>query len=258
MEDNKAVAHSEEEEEEKEEDQGREEHACKDEFDGKAHRERAPSMNTRRTTSSSVSVSRAATAGEPVVVKEGWLTKKGHVRKNWKRRWFILRKDTEELLYYKSSKVKPTTTPQGVIDLGCYLCDLCNRPKCFQMVSKGKVFVIEADSVEERNDWMKAISTVGEKVEAIPGRDKPKPNKAQKDKPGKGDRRLSFLTKQGKIKRNLSLSNLALTEVPAKTWTLSELRKLDISCNEIATFPLELCSMNKLLSLDFSTNLLKD
>lgn len=45
-----------------------------------------------------------------VVGKSGWLTKKGHQVKNWKRRWFVLKDST--LSYYKSPK---QTTPAGVI-----------------------------------------------------------------------------------------------------------------------------------------------
>jgi len=40
--------------------------------------------------------------------KAGWLTKKGHNVKNWKRRWFVL-KDTS-LIYFKSPTVKQTNT----------------------------------------------------------------------------------------------------------------------------------------------------
>ena len=37
--------------------------------------------------------------GGQEVLKEGYLTKQGHVRKNWKRRWFVLYADGE-LAYY--------------------------------------------------------------------------------------------------------------------------------------------------------------
>jgi len=38
------------------------------------------------------------------VVKSGYLWKKGERRKNWKKRWFVLR--TEKMAYYKDEKVR--------------------------------------------------------------------------------------------------------------------------------------------------------
>jgi hypothetical protein len=37
------------------------------------------------------------------VVKQGWLTKKGGQRRNWKTRWFVLK--TNEFSYYNNKKV---------------------------------------------------------------------------------------------------------------------------------------------------------
>jgi hypothetical protein len=51
-------------------------------------------------------------AADMVTEKGGWLTKRGHVVKNWKRRWFVLNDDM--LRYYKSPG---QTVAQGFIAL---------------------------------------------------------------------------------------------------------------------------------------------
>eukprot|EP01088_Endostelium_zonatum_P004504 TRINITY_DN15778_c0_g1_i1.p1 TRINITY_DN15778_c0_g1~~TRINITY_DN15778_c0_g1_i1.p1 ORF type:complete len:439 (-),score=52.39 TRINITY_DN15778_c0_g1_i1:46-1362(-) len=46
------------------------------------------------------------------IKKEGWMEKRGHKRKNWTKRWFVLKKNCIE--YYKSTTTK---IPQGIIIL---------------------------------------------------------------------------------------------------------------------------------------------
>ena len=73
-----------------------------------------------------------------VVGKSGWLTKKGHQVKNWKRRWFVLKDAT--LSYYKSPK---HTTPAGAIPVPDILRvvsdpELSKReemPLCFELIT---------------------------------------------------------------------------------------------------------------------------
>lgn len=43
--------------------------------------------------------------------KEGFLVKEGHVLKNWKKRWFVLKNDT--LFYFPNSNVRECGTTLG-------------------------------------------------------------------------------------------------------------------------------------------------
>jgi len=62
---------------------------------------------------------------EPEIFKQGWLTKKGAVVKNWKKRWFVVDKNYR-IAYYKGEHdheidpktKKPKKKPQG--DFSCY------------------------------------------------------------------------------------------------------------------------------------------
>eukprot|EP01087_Luapelamoeba_hula_P010175 TRINITY_DN2683_c0_g1_i4.p1 TRINITY_DN2683_c0_g1~~TRINITY_DN2683_c0_g1_i4.p1 ORF type:complete len:530 (-),score=72.30 TRINITY_DN2683_c0_g1_i4:76-1665(-) len=69
-------------------------------------------MERRLTTVRYEAINRRAT-------KEGVMMKRGHMRKNWKRRWFVL---AERKLHYFHSPAKVTTTTKalGVVDLEGY------------------------------------------------------------------------------------------------------------------------------------------
>ncbi|KAK2949960.1 hypothetical protein BLNAU_15103 [Blattamonas nauphoetae] len=91
---------------------------------------------------------------------EGWLTKQGHVRKNWKRRWFSLRENT---LFYSE---KPTSAKElGTIALkGMNVKngeDKTDKPFCFHIYhpsdSNVKEYYIYADDVNQMNAWVAAI-----------------------------------------------------------------------------------------------------
>lgn len=53
-----------------------------------------------------VTVAAAVEAGNLDAVKSGFLVKKGHVRHNWKTRWFVLHKTKPMLEYFKNPKVR--------------------------------------------------------------------------------------------------------------------------------------------------------
>ncbi|KXJ24597.1 Pleckstrin-2 [Exaiptasia diaphana] len=88
--------------------------------------------------------------------KEGYLVKKGHVRHNWKTRWFVLY--DERLSYYKK---KGDKEPVGYVLLqGCFL-------SVFRLTSKeGIEYLIQAVNNEERDIWSSAIAECIRKLEA--------------------------------------------------------------------------------------------
>lgn len=89
------------------------------------------------------------------IVKEGYLTKQGHVVKNWKKRWFVLR--IGQLQYFKSlTKLKE---PKGSINLVNGSVAKTFTKGCFVLydASNDKKYFITAPSEEEMLEWMDAI-----------------------------------------------------------------------------------------------------
>lgn len=133
-------------------------------------------------------------AADIVTEKGGWLVKRGHVVKNWKRRWFVLNDDM--LRYYKSPG---QTVAQGFIALSDIWAvhsvkgvlsgdDDSNNSSSirsssggnavieddddndapaqqsiapdlcyFEVVTSGRNYVLQADNAREREDWIDTI-----------------------------------------------------------------------------------------------------
>lgn len=89
-------------------------------------------------------------------IKSGYLWKKGERRKNWKKRWFVLR--PAHLAYYKTSA---EYKPLRLLDLSdvhsCTPVMLKKHTYTFGVVSAVRTFYLQAQSPEEVQDWVKAI-----------------------------------------------------------------------------------------------------
>ncbi|XP_039260573.1 pleckstrin-2-like isoform X2 [Styela clava] len=110
-----------------------------------------------------------ATVDSGIIIKEGFMVKRGHVRHNWKTRWFKL-SDTS-LRYYKSKKDK---VPHGRIalrnaKLSIYQSDNksdSNREFVMQIqTSDGIEYPIQAPSNSEMRAWMESIGDVIEHMQ---------------------------------------------------------------------------------------------
>lgn len=108
------------------------------------------------------SLKRSGSAGNASTIKpikEGYLTKKGAVVKNWKRRYFKL--DFVKLAYYD----KPTDSdPIRVINCS----DIStatksfgsDREHLFEVVTEGRTFYMQGDTAEEMKAWIEAINGI--------------------------------------------------------------------------------------------------
>jgi hypothetical protein len=98
--------------------------------------------------------------------KTGELTKRGHVRKSWKDRWFVLQKDN--LFYFKN---KRDQKPIGHIPLRHSTVEKTTKvgkAHTFELNAPAinKIFFITAKNEDECNAWMRAISDAA-KIEAV-------------------------------------------------------------------------------------------
>ena len=102
----------------------------------------------------------------PIVVRQGWLTKQGRVRKTWRRRLFILQSDGC-LTYYKSSDL--TQTPAGTIALSdctlvraggeCAVRWPATAAACsaIGIMTRSRRLYVHADNGEELAAWLSVI-----------------------------------------------------------------------------------------------------
>ncbi|KAF2068734.1 hypothetical protein CYY_009944 [Polysphondylium violaceum] len=92
------------------------------------------------------------------IVKQGYLTKKGAMRRNWTKRWFVLKQGY--LFYFKTSKDKK---PKGIIQLlNVSVARSFYKPNCMAIRSavdkEDREFLICATTQVELEDWISNIS----------------------------------------------------------------------------------------------------
>ncbi|KNC51447.1 uncharacterized protein AMSG_07642 [Thecamonas trahens ATCC 50062] len=108
-----------------------------------------------------VAIVEAANGTASAISKQGWLTKEGGKRKNWKQRWFTL--ENMVLSYYKAEADVGVKNPLGRIPIPSYEVDLDNKkPFGFKISHPGcRTYYFGAESEAERQLWMKAIREQG-------------------------------------------------------------------------------------------------
>mmetsp|Transcript_44922 Transcript_44922/g.113190 ORF Transcript_44922/g.113190 Transcript_44922/m.113190 type:complete len:331 (-) Transcript_44922:73-1065(-) len=84
--------------------------------------------------------------------KEGWLTKQGSQRKNWKRRWHVL---VDNFLFYYKTQKEPT--PLGVLHLSGHTIEdasvECKRPHTLKLRTPERLYFVSADDGKEEEAW---------------------------------------------------------------------------------------------------------
>lgn len=103
----------------------------------------------------------------PRKLKEGFLVKKGHVRHNWKTRWFILY--DEALIYCRKKDLIMEVS--GEIPLqGCFLVSPCieytKKEGVFRLTTKDNVeYLLQAANSDEREEWTTEIANAIRKLD---------------------------------------------------------------------------------------------
>eukprot|EP01121_Diplochlamys_sp_Union-15-3_P014907 TRINITY_DN481_c0_g1_i1.p2 TRINITY_DN481_c0_g1~~TRINITY_DN481_c0_g1_i1.p2 ORF type:complete len:187 (-),score=33.64 TRINITY_DN481_c0_g1_i1:1000-1560(-) len=92
--------------------------------------------------------------------KEGQLKKQGHVVKNWKQRWFIIK---NSMLFYFKNKTS-LDKPLGAVPLEDAQINTepkGKKPFCFEVHSPkiNKTFLIQANDKPTMDSWVQAVKT---------------------------------------------------------------------------------------------------
>uniref|UniRef100_A0A3Q4HFX5 Switch-associated protein 70 n=1 Tax=Neolamprologus brichardi TaxID=32507 RepID=A0A3Q4HFX5_NEOBR len=93
------------------------------------------------------------------VLKEGYMMKKGHVRKNWTERWFVLRPTS--LSYYVCEDLEEKKG-DIILDQSCCVESLADKEgkKCLFIIKcADKSFEISASDKKKKQEWIQAIQT---------------------------------------------------------------------------------------------------
>ncbi|XP_069380395.1 switch-associated protein 70 [Paralichthys olivaceus] len=93
------------------------------------------------------------------VLKQGYMMKKGHKRKNWTERWFVLQPNS--LSYYVCEDL---LEKKGniILDINCYVESLPDKDgkKCLFIIKCiNKSFEISASDKKKKQEWIQAIQT---------------------------------------------------------------------------------------------------
>ncbi|XP_026857966.2 differentially expressed in FDCP 6 homolog [Electrophorus electricus] len=93
------------------------------------------------------------------VLKKGYMQKKGHVRRNWQERWFVLKPDVME--YYVSEDLKEKKG-ELQLDGSCVvetIPDKEGRRCLFCVKTPGRTYEMSASDQKQRVEWIQAAQT---------------------------------------------------------------------------------------------------
>uniref|UniRef100_A0A8C3IHK5 Switch-associated protein 70 n=1 Tax=Chrysemys picta bellii TaxID=8478 RepID=A0A8C3IHK5_CHRPI len=94
-----------------------------------------------------------------IVPEEGYMLKKGHRRKNWTERWFVLKPNI--ISYYASEDLKDKKG-DIILDENCFVESLPDKDgkKCLFLIKcLDKSFEISASDKKKKQEWIQAIQT---------------------------------------------------------------------------------------------------
>ncbi|RIA96321.1 hypothetical protein C1645_815487 [Glomus cerebriforme] len=98
------------------------------------------------------------------LIKSGYLSKKQERRKNWKRRWFVLR--STKLAYYKSDKEYELLKILDMNDVHAVAeVKLKNKQNVFGIVTHKRTYYVQAASKKELDEWVEAINNIKKVVQ---------------------------------------------------------------------------------------------
>ncbi|EGC31571.1 hypothetical protein DICPUDRAFT_39748, partial [Dictyostelium purpureum] len=91
------------------------------------------------------------------VAKEGFLIKKGHIRRNWNVRWFQLKRN---ILTYSKTPNEPKLSGTIVLSSETEIDIATNmkRTNCFQIKNQGFVFYCSSQSPDDMESWIHALN----------------------------------------------------------------------------------------------------
>lgn len=105
--------------------------------------------------------------------KEGYLVKKGHRRKNWNRRFFVLMDGVLSYFESEQSFRENVNNSKGSIKLNEYTVHDCVNSAgagykfCFYLLSKDKPFLVRAENQNDKSDWLEILSIVMRKGDPL-------------------------------------------------------------------------------------------
>eukprot|EP01111_Echinosteliopsis_oligospora_P009461 TRINITY_DN2778_c0_g1_i1.p1 TRINITY_DN2778_c0_g1~~TRINITY_DN2778_c0_g1_i1.p1 ORF type:complete len:148 (+),score=29.91 TRINITY_DN2778_c0_g1_i1:154-597(+) len=93
--------------------------------------------------------------------KQGYLLKRGEVRKGWKVRWFVVH--DQQVRYFKTQE-DFTSSPDSFIDfipLDQSVVKESNeegKSNCFQIITKHRIYYLVAKSKQDQESWLRSLS----------------------------------------------------------------------------------------------------